>query len=106
VTAVHPSNLSFVQKSFRSEIFQCFVVGNDQEIRQAGEFCPPFLERQDDGKHLLVVDLIMSLGSSEGLRVEGDGMPLVVLGALWEITPAAARSEQSVSTLVSRSYWK
>jgi hypothetical protein len=42
----------------------------------------PLLESSDDGKHLGIVDLIVSLDQIESFRQEGDRVPGIVIARL------------------------
>jgi len=75
-----PPSLPPIEFLGSHEVLQILVVGPNLTL----VFCPfyevpPLLQGSNDGKHLLVVDLIVPFYRGQGPGKEGDWVPLVVI---------------------------
>ena len=62
-----------------TEVHQVLVVGEDLDREwRAMEVMPPGLQGMDDGKELLVIDIIVLLGRDERLGEVGTGMSITI----------------------------
>jgi len=63
----------------RVPIFQVSMVGDNVEhLREAFQIVLPVFESTNDGKHLLIIDLVILFGFDHRLGSEDDRMPEVV----------------------------
>src|SRR6516165_8189134 len=82
---LRPPRLSPVENLGRGEILEILVVRVNREgVGSTLQIRAPFLESDDDGEHLLVVDLVVQLGGRELARIERNGMENVVAVRLGE----------------------
>ena len=55
------------------------ISGDLKLIGQSLEIVAPFVQRFDDREHLLIVDLVITLGRVHSVRSESNGMPFAVV---------------------------
>ena len=75
-----PLSLTAIELLCHPEVLEVLVVcPNFELVPCALKEVPPLFKGADNGEHLLVMDLIVSLHCVQALGVEGYGMPLTIL---------------------------